>query len=75
MGIVFDFRELKGRIIARYGNCGNFAKAINMSRSQISDRLNNKIQFRPEEIYIICAPDVLDIPEAEIGRYFLTPKV
>ena len=75
MSIIFDFRELKGRIVTRYGNCKNFGKAIGMSASQVSDRLNNKIHFKPDEIYIICAPDVLDIPEAEVVRYFFTPKV
>lgn len=71
--MVFDFSELRGRIIAKYGTCNAFAEAIGMSRSQLSDRLNGKINFQLNEIYTIC--DLLDIPATEIGRYFLTPKV
>ena len=75
MIVIFDFSELKGRIIARYGDYAKFAEAIGMSRAQLSERLNNKRPFKPEEIYLICSPEVLDIPATEIGRYFLTPKV
>lgn len=71
----FDFRKLRGRIIEKYGQYDALAKAINMSPAQLSDRLNNKISFKPSEIYRISSADVLDIPGAEIPRYFLTPKV
>ena len=71
--MVFDFSELRGRIISKYGTCAAFAEALNLSRSQLSDRLTGKIDFQLDEIYEIC--DLLDIPATEIGRYFLTPKV
>lgn len=73
--IEFDFSELRGRIVTRYGNCTNFCRAINMGRAQLSGRLNNKIKFSPEEIDIICAPEILDIRQSEIGRVFFTRKV
>lgn len=73
MPIAFDFSELRGRIVAKYGTCLAFAEPMRMSRSQISDRLNHKRNFQPDEIYLAC--DLLDIPPAEIGRYFFTPKV
>ena len=75
MDVIFDFSELCGRIIARYGNYAKFAEAIDMSRAQLSERLKNKRPFKPDEIYLICSPKVLDIAPTEIGRYFLTPKV
>lgn len=75
MPIVFDFSELRGRIVARFENYANFAKKINLSQAQLSERLKNKRKFKPEEIHAICAPDVLDIPDAEIGRYFFKLKV
>lgn len=71
--MAFDFSELRGRIIAKYGTCAAFAEAINRSRAQLSDRLNGKINFQLDEIYLIC--DLLDISATDIGRYFLTPKV
>ena len=75
MDIIFDFSELCGKIIARYGNYANFADAIGMSRAQLSERLKNKRPFKPDEIYFISSPEVLDIATEDIGRYFLTPKV
>ena len=71
----FDFSALRGRIIERYGSCAAFADAIGMPRDALSSRLRNKISFKPEEIYAICEPDVLDIPEAGIRKYFFTLKV
>ena len=75
MGILFDFSELKGRIVARYGSFSKFAGAVRMSRAQVSDRINNKVRFQPDDILLICSQDVLDIPAEEIGKYFFTPKV
>ena len=75
MHVIFDFRELCGRIIARYGNYAKFAETIGMSRAQLSERLASKRPFKPEEVYLICSPDVLDIPANEIGRFFYTLKV
>lgn len=75
MDVIFDFSELCGRIIARYGSYAKFAEAIGMSRAQLSERLGNKRPFKPDEIYLICSPEVLDIAPEYIGRYFLTPKV
>lgn len=73
--MIFDFSKLRGRIIEKYGRYDAFAKAIDLSPAQLCDRLNNKIQFKPGEIYRIASAEVLDIPVAEIHRYFLTPKV
>lgn len=75
MHVIFDFSELCGRIIARYGNYANFAEAADLSRAQLSERLRNKRRFKPDEIYAISAPEVLNIPATEIGKYFFTPKV
>lgn len=71
--VLFDFSELRGRIVARFGSCEAFAKAIDLSKAQLSDRLNNKVPFKPSEIPLICK--LLDIAKEEIGRYFFTPKV
>lgn len=71
----FDFSALRGRIIERFGSCRAFADAIGMPRDALSSRLHNKIGFKPEEIYLFCEPEWLDISEAEIRKYFFTPKV
>lgn len=75
MPVIFDFSELCGRIITRFGNYANFAEAVGMSRAQLSERLRNKRHFKPDEVIFISSPEVLDIPDTEIGKYFFTPKV
>lgn len=75
MPVAFDFSLLCGRIIEKYGSRAAFGEAIKMSKASVSGRLNNKVAFQPEDILLICSPDVLDIPETEIGKYFFTPKV
>lgn len=71
--VVFDFRELRGRIVARFGTCKAFAEAAHVSRAQLSDRLGNKVRFAPDDICLFS--ELLDIPSSEIGKYFFTPKV
>lgn len=75
MPVIFDFNELRGRIIAKYGDYKTFAEAINLSPAQLSGRLNNKVHFPPDEVILISSPAILDIPTNEIGRYFFSPKV
>lgn len=75
MPVKFDFSELRGRIVARYGTYASFAQAIGLSRAQLSERLNNIRPFKPDEICAICDATVLDIRSGEIGYYFFTPKV
>lgn len=70
---MFDFSELRGRIISKYGNYALFAEAMGLSRAQLSDRLNNKVNFKPDDIVLAC--DLLGIPAEDIGKYFFTPKV
>lgn len=73
--MAFDFSDLSGRIIARYGTRRAFAAAAGFSESALSARLNNQVPFRPEEIKKICAPELLDIPDADITHYFFNIKV
>lgn len=73
--MAFDFSNLRGRIVARYGTCRAFAAAAGFSESALSARLTNVTPFKPEEIKRISAPGLLDIPDQEITHYFFTPKV
>lgn len=73
--IIFDFSALRGRIVERFGTCAALAAYVGMKPDTLSSRLSNRTKFTPEEIYTLCKPDVLDIPEAEIRKYFFTPKV
>ena len=72
--MVFDFSKLIGRIIEKFGTRYAFAEAAGYTRSQLSDRLNNKVYFDLVEIRKLCTPELLDIPDAEIPVYFFKLK-
>lgn len=70
--MVFDFSKLRGRIKEQFGSEKAFAEALGMTTSSLSARLNGKIQFDSDEIYL--AAELLNIPDEEIGAYFFKPK-
>lgn len=69
----FDFRQLTALIVAVYGNRANFAADLGVSKSTLSNKLNNKTAFDPKEIIKSC--ELLSIAPQHIGVYFFTPKV
>lgn len=69
---VFDFSELLGRIIVKYGTRTAFAKAMGMKDTVLSGRLLSKTYFTPDETLKAC--ELLGIPLNEIPRFFYTPK-
>lgn len=74
MKMGFDFSELKGLAIRKYGAQYKCAAAIGLSAIQWSNRLHNIVPFKPDEITALCDPGVLDIPPEDIGRVFYTPN-
>ena len=74
MKVGFDFRKLEGRIVERFGTRLKFAEAAGYTKSQLSARLNNKVDFSLSEIYELCTPELLDIPVADIPAYFFIPR-
>lgn len=71
----FDYSELIGKIIAKFGSRKNFAAAWGKSENIVSEKLNNKTRFTTTDIVEICSPELLGIPQEEISTYFFTPKV
>lgn len=69
----FDFRLLTGLIVAVYGNRAAFAKEMSISKSALSNKLNNKTAWSTQEIRKCC--ELLGIAPKDIGLYFFTPKV
>lgn len=69
----FDYSKLLGRI----KECGftqeTLAKHIGIAKSSMCLKLNNKANFRHDEIFLICV--ALEIKTQEIGVYFFTAKV
>ena len=46
----FDYSTLRGRIREKFGTEGNFASAIGMNPSTLSQKLSNKLEFSQEDI-------------------------
>lgn len=67
-----DYTMLRGRI----RDCGmtqkDLAEKAGISEGQFCQKLAGNFAFRQDEIDRICI--LLNIPSAEIGRYFFLPK-
>lgn len=74
MKVEFDFRKLEGRIVEKFGTRFKFAEAAGYTKTRLSARLNNKVDFGMSEIYTLCAPELLDIPVADIPAYFFNRR-
>ena len=70
MDAEFDFRKLKGRIVEICGSQKEFAKAVGLTPTTVSYKLNGKKSFTYGDIVKWC--EVLQIGIDEIGRYFFT---
>lgn len=71
--MAFDYSELTGLIVAKYGSRKGYAKAAGMSPSSLSDKLRGKTPWNTEEI--ATAQNLCGFPPEAIVRYFFTPKV
>ena len=71
--MAFDYSKLRGKIREIFRTQSTFAKAMGMSTTSLSAKLNNKIEFSQKEID--KASDLLKIKKEEIPVYFFTPKV
>lgn len=71
----FDYRDLIGRIIAKFGSRRAFAKAVGRAENTISKKLSGKVPITKEDIENWSSKEVLDIAVTEIPAYFFTIKV
>lgn len=65
---IYDYGKLMGLIKERYGTQEIFAGKLGMGRVSLSQRLNNKLEFRQSEIKAMI--DLLEIPKDQIVSYF-----
>jgi len=70
---MFDYAKLKGKIKEVFGTQSAFAKAMGMSSTTLSLKLNNFTNFTQQEINKAC--ELLSIPAEFIPIYFFTEKV
>lgn len=65
---VFNYIFLKDKIARKYGSQSNFAKALNISYQEMSNKINNKSSFSQEQIY--TAVQLLNLSESEVVACF-----
>lgn len=68
-----DYKKLKLKIIEVFETQELFAKAMGMSKTALSQRLNGSVEWKSSEIAKAC--DLLHIPLEEAHLYFFTQKV
>lgn len=69
----FNYAKLKGRIKEKYGNQEVFAKAIGLTPTTFSFKINGKSKWKQDEI--VKAAKLLEISQDEIVEYFFNYKV
>lgn len=63
-----DMRNLKGRIVQKFGTQGDFAKALGRTEQTVTAKLNGRSQFSQNDIVEWC--NALEIDAPSIGEYF-----
>ncbi len=71
--MMFDYSKLRGKIREQYGTEAKFAKALDISRTSLSQRLNNLLEFSQKEMEL--SSKLLNFPLNEISDYFFKVKV
>lgn len=70
---MFEYSKLKGRIREVCSSEKAFAEKMDLNRSTMSLKLNNKTDFTQEEIKRACK--ILEIQPDQIGQYFFNESV
>lgn len=71
--MAFNYSRLKGRIVEKFGNQKNFAKAMNWSEKTLSKKINGDVFWRQTDI---CkALRLLDLTVNDVQEYFFETEV
>lgn len=70
---MFNYSKLKGRIVEKNMTQNDVAEKMNIAKSTLNLKLNNKILFSQDDIISISR--ILEIPKEDIGQYFFTENV
>ena len=63
-----SYAKLRGRIVERYGNITAFAKAVGMTRTNVSLKLGGRVPFTAAQMWNWS--QMLGITRPEIGDFF-----
>lgn len=66
----YDYSELQGLIRAKFGNQENYAKAIGISLTSLSERLANRVPFKQPEI--MATKEILNLSPEQVDKLFFT---
>lgn len=69
----FDYAKLKGRIKEKYETQEKFARAIGLTPTTFSFKINGKAKWTQDEI--VKAVELLEISQDEIVEYFFNYEV
>lgn len=67
---MYDYSKLKGKIAEKGYTKLSLSKALQMHPNSLNDRLDNKLEFKQDDMVKIC--DVLGIKHKDIPQYFFT---
>lgn len=68
----YDYSKLRGRIIEKCGTQLAFAEKLGISRTILSQKMNNKTSWSQDDI--VKTLEILDVPLTQAGDYFLVKK-
>ena len=71
--MAYDYSKLLGKIKEKFDTQDDFAKALGISRTSLSLKLNCKAQFNQTEME--KASELLGIDSAKIPAYFFNKEV
>lgn len=69
----FDYSKLRGRIVEKYQTIGRFCDVFGITKTAMSDKLNNRARFKQTDIMRIV--ELLEIDQNDIPEYFFARKV
>lgn len=68
----YDYNKLRGRIVEKFGSLGKFATAMQWTEKTLSNRMNNKLSWRQNDI--TQALMLLELDIEDVGIYFFNYK-
>lgn len=66
----YEYRKLKGRIKEIFGTQSEFARALDLSRNSVTNKLVGRTEFSQSDVEHWAK--LLDIDRTEYGLYFYT---
>ncbi len=67
-----NYSFLRGKIIENCGNLKNFAQKLEISKQELSNKLNNKSSF--SQFQIQKAIEILNLNNEEVAKCFFVQK-